>query len=116
MWDATCPDTFAPSYQADATREAGAVAAAAEERKKTKYANLSPSHLFMPVAIETTGVLGPETALFLKDLSNRLRQVTGDDDTHYHLLQRLSVAVQRGNSASVLGSVGGLNMPDLFRY
>ena len=33
VWDATCPDTFAPSYVASATNEAGAVAALAEERK-----------------------------------------------------------------------------------
>ena len=34
VWDATCPDTFAPSYVSNATREAGAVAALAEERKR----------------------------------------------------------------------------------
>ena len=34
VWDATCPDTFAPSYISSATSEAGAVAALAEERKK----------------------------------------------------------------------------------
>ncbi len=33
VWDATCPDTFAPSYRADATQAPGRVAAAAEERK-----------------------------------------------------------------------------------
>ena len=77
---------------------------------------LSFNHLFVPVVIETTGVLGPETVSFLKELSNRLRQVTGDEDTYHHLLQRLSVAVQRGNSASVLGSAGGFDMPDLFGH
>ena len=37
MWDATCPDTFASSYVALATSEAGAVAAHAEVRKCDKY-------------------------------------------------------------------------------
>ena len=78
LWDATCPDTFAPSYLADATGEAGDVAAAAERRKRTKYSNLTLTHLFVPVAMETTGVPGPETASFLKELSGRLRQVSGD--------------------------------------
>jgi len=57
VWDATCPDTFAPSYLPSAASEAGAVAASAEERKKTKYASLNPAHTFTPVAIETSGVL-----------------------------------------------------------
>ena len=37
VWDATCTDTFAPSYTSNAASEAGAVAALAEERKKAKY-------------------------------------------------------------------------------
>ena len=90
------------------------MAAAAERRKRTKYSNLPLTHLFVPVAIETTGVPGPETASFLKELS--LRQVSGDEDSHHHLLQRLSVAVQRGNAASVLGSVGSLDSTDLFGH
>lgn len=33
VWDATCPDTFAPSYRVHATQEPGKVAGVAEERK-----------------------------------------------------------------------------------
>ena len=40
VWDATCPDTYAPSYTAIASQEAGVVAAIAEERKKAKYIHL----------------------------------------------------------------------------
>ena len=106
VWDATCPDTFAPSYSSIATREAAAVAAMAEERKAVKYVSLSSTYTFTPVAIETSGVFGPRTATFLKDLGHRLAQVTGDKKSTTYLLQRLSVAVQRGNVASVLGTIG----------
>ena len=41
VWDATCPDTFAPSPRDLTTRGAGAVADQAEERKKAKYAELA---------------------------------------------------------------------------
>ena len=51
IWDATCPDTFAPS--AHATQEPGKVAEAAEDRKCEKYMGLPPGHFFSPVAIET---------------------------------------------------------------
>ena len=60
VWDATCPDTYAPFHISLATREAGAVAAHAEHRKRLKYTELEASHQFIPVAIETTGVCGPE--------------------------------------------------------
>ena len=108
IWDATCHDTFASSYSPSATREAGAVAALAEERKTAKYAHLNPTHAFTPVAIETSGVFGPQTMAFLKELGQRLAQASGDERSTTYLFQRLSVAVQRGNSASVLGTTGQL--------
>ena len=43
VWYATCPDTFASSYRGQATREAGYVAAMAEERKCEKYAHTTLS-------------------------------------------------------------------------
>ena len=59
------------------------------------------------MAIETTGAIGPQSLEFLKELGQRLRQVSGESNSTTYLLQRLSVAVQRGNAASVLGSIGG---------
>ena len=93
VWDATCLDTFAPSHLPSTTREAGAVAAQAEQSKQ-KYAALNQCHIFTPVAIETAGPFGPETFLFLRDLGCRLKQVTGEAKSYSYLWQRLSVAVQ----------------------
>ena len=104
VWDATCPDTFAPSYRRQATSAAGKIAAAAEELKAGKYAHLDQVYLFNPVAIETSGALGPHTAAFLKDLGRRIHQETGEARSSSYLLQRLSVAVQRGNAAAVMGT------------
>ena len=53
VWDATCADTLAPSHSALAIREAGAVAASAEQRERTKYLHLETTHHFVPVAVET---------------------------------------------------------------
>ena len=41
VWDATCPDTLALSYEQISVREAGAVASEAERRKRLKYADLN---------------------------------------------------------------------------
>ena len=110
IWDVTCQDTFAPSYSASATSEAGAVAALAEERKIAEYADLSQMHHFSPVAVETTGVFGPQTKTFIKDLGHRITQATGEEAATTYLIQKLSVAVQWGNSASVMGTTGQHNL------
>ena len=55
VWDATCPNTFVPSYSSHATLAAAEVAELAEKRKCTKYNSLPVTHLFTPVAIETSG-------------------------------------------------------------
>ena len=106
IWDATCicPDTFASSYEPLATREAGAVAAEAEYRKRQKYANLDGNHFFVPVAVETLGVIGPESESFLRDLTRKVMEATGEPSSHQYLLKRLSVAIQRGNSAAIQGT------------
>ena len=71
VWDVTCSDTFAGSYAAAASREPGAVAALAEDRKVSKYVHLDSLHLFIPIAFEATGVIGPLTRDFLKELGRR---------------------------------------------
>ena len=106
VWDATCCDTFATSNLHLAVTDPGAVAARAENVKISKYAHLDSSYLFIPVAIETCGTFGPEAKKFLQDLRRRLKRATLEDKAHQYLVQRISVAVQRGNAASVLGSMG----------
>ena len=60
----------------------------------------------LTMAVETSGALGPEALNFFWELGRRLRRMTGEPKSLQFLLQRLSVAVQRGHAAAVLGSVG----------
>ena len=71
-WDATCPDTYAPSLLALAAREAGVVANQAGQRKTEKYAHLRASHHFVPFAIETPGVFGSEALSLLEEIGRRI--------------------------------------------
>ena len=96
VWDTTCTDTYAPSYTASATSEAGAVSAMAEMRKRAKYSNLDPSHYFHPVLVETSGAFGPDTFPFLKELGPRISRVTEEIRLFPFLIQCLVVAIQRG--------------------
>ena len=66
VWDATFPDTFAASYRIQATSGARKVAELAEERKDSKYKHLGPAYIFTPIAIETSGAIGPRARDFLK--------------------------------------------------
>ena len=73
----------------------------------SKYAHLDTSHHFVPFVMETSGVLGKAAEEFTQELARRIYKATGEPRSRQFLLQRLSVAVQRGNAAAVLGSMGG---------
>jgi hypothetical protein len=83
----------------------GAVANDAESRKTVKYRMLAPLYSFMPVAVETLGAIGEEAFAFLQDLGRRISAVTAEPRSFQFLMQRLSVTVQRGNAACILGTV-----------
>ena len=103
IWDATCIDTFAPSYIRMVIEEAGSVAEIAEIRKKMNYEALSTVHIFTPIAVETSGVFGSETRRFLRKLVSRMRSATNDYKSLFHLTQQLAVTIQRGNALTILG-------------
>ena len=73
-----------------------------ETRKLLKYQHLD-CH-FAPIAIETMGTYGSRTLTFLKELGRRMSRCLLERNSYVYLTQHLSVAVQRGNAASVLGT------------
>ena len=105
VWDFTCVDTYAPSHLPNTIRHQGAAATKAEDKKRRYYAFLEDRFIFMPVAIETTGIWGQEGLSFIKDIGQRIAATTGEPRSTIFLLQRLSIAVQRGNIASILGTL-----------
>ena len=114
VWDTTCPNTFAASRVILATSEAGAIANQAEDRKRTKYAELLVSHHFVPVVIETSGVIGQGALSFIRELGSRLQAKTGEPQSHHHLKQRIAVAMQRGNAVAVLGTMTDVDKASFF--
>ena len=106
VWDATCCDIFAASHIGAAGSEPGAVAAKAEDNKVSKYCHLDTCYQFVPVAVETCVTFGPQTGEFFRELGQLVRRATLEPNAYEYLVQKFSVAVQRGNAASVLGSLG----------
>ena len=105
VWDFTCPDTLAPSHLSQSSIASGSAASGAESRKRVKYAELARSHTFVPVAVETLGAWGEGAIDLTADLGRRLSIVTGDPRSTSFLRQRLDIAIQRGNSLAVRGTV-----------
>ena len=57
---------------------------------------------FEPIAIETSGVFGPTTRAIINEIGKRISEKTGDVRESLWFKQRLSIAVQKGNSISIL--------------
>ena len=106
VWDFTCPDTLAPSHLQLSSSTAGSVAQKAEGKKRVKYVELvaSGNFSFIPVAVETLGVWGPSAHALCCDISGRLASESGDSRFNAFLMQRLSLAIQRGKAAAVVGT------------
>jgi len=105
-WDVTCPDTFAPSHLQASSEAAGSAATEAEVAKRAKYIGLGAGVTFVPIAVETAGAWGPEGWRLISEVGKRLEEASGDRRSTEFLRQRISIAVQRGNAASVLGTFG----------
>jgi len=77
----------------------------AESSKIMKYVSLAVVHKFVPIALETFWPWGPAGLTFVNELGRRITSAIGDVQEASFLKQRLSLAVQRGNAASVLSTM-----------
>ncbi|RVE44183.1 hypothetical protein evm_011177 [Chilo suppressalis] len=104
VWDATCVDTLAPSHIPGTSMQAGAAASTAEALKRRKYDCLSGDLTFAAFGVETQGPWGSGAHHLFKEIAKRLVETTGDRRAGGYFAQRISLAIQRGNAASVLGT------------
>ena len=106
VWDYTCSDTLAISHIADTSQEAGKSAIVAEKRKLSHYKDLATSgYIVMPVANETLGSWAPMGIKFIKDIGSRVAESTGEKRSTSYIFQSIGIATQRGNAASILGTL-----------
>ena len=105
VWDFTCTDTYASTNLPFSSIRAGLVATRREAEKRKKYSNLLDKYCFATVAIETSGSWGSEGLNFIKEVGHHITTRTGDPRATTFLIQRISIAVQRGNVAAILGTL-----------
>jgi len=103
-WDVTVADTFAATYVAATSIKAGEAAARLAANKREKYAELTHTHLFCPIAVETMGPVEEEGRDLLSAIGHQICKITGDPRETSFLFQRLSVIIQRGNAAAFRGT------------
>ncbi|KAG0713662.1 hypothetical protein GWK47_015705 [Chionoecetes opilio] len=96
LWDATCTNTFGATHVTDCAISPGAAARAAEQRKRARYAALAQRYRFEPLAVETTGLLGPAISKLLAELGRRITAQTGEKRETCWIRQRISLAIVRG--------------------
>lgn len=104
IWDATCTCTFSSSNLVSSAIAPGSAAASAEISKVAKYDSLSDRFIFSPFAVETSGVIGPLSLQFIKDIGRMAARERREPRECEWLLQRISLAVVRGNAHSILSA------------
>ena len=101
----TVVDTLANSHVNETSQSHGAAAEKAEKKKLSKYVELTEEYHMIPIAIETLGAFGSEGSRFIKNVGQKIQQKTHNKRSTFYLFQSISIAVQRGNAASILGTV-----------
>ena len=107
VWDVTCVDLLAPSrIENGSVANPGTAAEDAEELKTAEYVCLTDKgYIFQPLAFEIQGGVEPSTSTFLKNLCKKLCVCNQENTAGSFFRQRLSLAIQVGNAASVGGTV-----------
>jgi hypothetical protein len=86
-------------------QNSGSAAEMACKRKHSKYSSIiSSNYVFKGLAFETLGPWCKEAIDFINVIGNRLIAESGDSKSKKFLFERISLAIQRGNAASIRGT------------
>ena len=107
VWDVTVVDAIAPSrLNQGALCNPGTIPTEAEARKNEKYCELLDNgYIFQPVALEVQESMGESSAIFVTRLCKKLCRSHDDQLAGNFLKERISMVLQIGNTACLLGTV-----------
>ena len=107
VWDVTVVDALAPGrLNQGSLFNPGTTATEAEARKIEKYRELTDNgYIFQPMALEVQCSLGESSETFITRLCKMLCRSHDDQRADSFLKQRISMALQIGNAAFVLGTL-----------
>ena len=90
-------------------RQLGKAAEKAERDKHAKYRSFEAKFIVQPIAKETLSAWGPEGLKFV-EIGTRLITATKNKRSTSELFQAISIATQRGNATSIIGSLPNINI------
>ena len=105
IWDATCSDSFLLSHLLHTVANPGWTSQQAKMAKIQKYRSLAYSHIFIPLAVEISGIVWFSCLFILSNLGNRISKAKDETRKSKWLLKSLSLAIVRGNAESILCAV-----------
>ena len=100
VWDYTCSDSLSES-----SISAGKAASNAENRKFAIYENLHEQYDVNPVCVETLGCWGHHGMNLVEEIGKIITTESGEKRSTSYLFKAIGILVQRGNCASILGTV-----------
>jgi hypothetical protein len=109
VWDATCSNTLCKVQKLivlDLLHRWSRCRQGREQEERPVLPIPMPTqYTLCPFAVETLGSFGDDALQLVRQLGARLRQSSGDAGEKTWLTQRISVAIQRGKTASILASM-----------
>ena len=82
----------------------GSTSSAAEDLKRRKYSQLVADFEFVPVAVETSGIIGSAGCSLLTYIGRRISRATNDPRQMSCIFQQISVAIIRGSALAMTAS------------
>ena len=96
---------MASSYLHLTSKEAGGAANQACVKKEKLYEEICKNNNFLAFAVETFGSFSEEAKLFVKRLGPILNTKSGNKRAKSFFVNKISLAIQRGNVAAILGTI-----------
>jgi len=93
-------DNNTESHINNTATKPGAAAQKTAQNKIDKYSKLARTYIFYPFAIETAGTWHEMATELTQEIGRRITTITEDPWETTFLFQRLSMALQRGNTVS----------------
>ena len=103
-WDATCTDSFSTRNLYSTILNPSSASSAAVHLKKQKYSQLVVDVEFVPVAVETSGIIGSAGCSLFTDIGRRISRATNDPRQMSYIFQQISVAIIRGKALAITAS------------
>ena len=92
-WDAICTDSFSTSNIYSTILNHGSASSAAKDLKRKKYFQLAADFEFVPMAVETSGIIGSAGCSHITDISHRILRATNAPRQMSYIFQQISVVI-----------------------